>query len=189
MRFTELNKEQFSQLLNILGACEDSKLWTTDKTAKEAVETCYRGDWLLWLYKKIAPNNIQQLTLAKGHSANTVRDLMKDERSKKAVDAAIAFGEGNITLEELNAAADAAYVYASTTAGHSDADAHASTAAHASADDHDSTAAAAAAHASVAYAYAAIYDVDAKQKNRLLTANVCRKYLQFDEIEIDIELV
>ena len=47
------------------------------------------------------PKNLRELTLAKGHCANTVRHLMKDQRSIDAVDAAIAFGEGKITKEEL----------------------------------------------------------------------------------------
>ena len=63
---------------------------------------------MLWFYRKQYPENIKELTLAKGHCANTVRHLMKDPRSLAAVDAAIAFGEGRITEEELTAAASAA---------------------------------------------------------------------------------
>ena len=63
---------------------------------------------MLWLARKL---NIDKrvLTLAKGHCANTVRHLMKDERSIAAVDMAIKYGEGNATDSELAAAADAAY--------------------------------------------------------------------------------
>ena len=62
----------------------------------------------MWLFRKTNPDNLQQLTLAKGHCANTVRHLIKDKRSLKAIDAAIAFGNGTITKKELAAAADAA---------------------------------------------------------------------------------
>jgi len=59
------------------------------------------------------PDNLRELTLAKGHCANTVRHLMKDERSIAAVDAAIAFGEGKISADELESAyAAAAYAAA-----------------------------------------------------------------------------
>ena len=97
-------------LLIKLNACQDAKDWAADKSWKEIFETCHRGDWLLWLFQKTNPNDLQLLTLAKGHCTNTVRHLLKDERSIKAVDVAIAFGEGKASREELDAAyAAAAY--------------------------------------------------------------------------------
>jgi hypothetical protein len=153
MKLLEMNPEQFSALLDNLNACEPAKEWAKGKSAAEVIETCYRGDWLLWIYKKVAPTELQRLTLAKAHCANTVRHLMRDGRSIKAVDAAIAFGEGRITREELNAAAAA------------DAAAYAAYAAYAAA------------------AYAADADA-ARTKNRLLTANICRQYLMFAEVEV-----
>ena len=96
-------------LLNSLNACQEAKDWAENKTWKEVYETCPRGDWLLWLFKKVNPDDLQLLTLAKGHCANTIRYLMKDSRSIKAVDSAILFGENKITKEELKAAYDAAY--------------------------------------------------------------------------------
>jgi hypothetical protein len=95
-------------LLIKLGACQDAKDWAADKSWKEIFETCHRGDWLLWLFQKTNPNDLQVLTLAKGHCANTIRHLIKDERSIKAIDVAIAFGEGKASLEELPSAAAAA---------------------------------------------------------------------------------
>lgn len=126
----------FKQLLEDLGACTDAREWAGGKTIEQVVSECHRGDWLLWLAQKIYIDK-QQLTLAKGLCANTVRHLMKDERSIKAVDTAIAYGNGFATDEELNAAADAA------------AD---------------------------AYAYAADA-ADARQKNRMQTADICREVL------------
>jgi hypothetical protein len=65
---------------------------------KEAWETCKRGDWMLWIAKKLNVD-LLKLTTAKALCANTVRHLMKDERSIKAVDAAILFGQGKATRE------------------------------------------------------------------------------------------
>ena len=103
----------FQELLIELNACESAREWAEGKTWAEAYNTCYRGDWLLWLFARTNPDDLQRLTLAKGHCANTVRHLMKDERSIKAVDIAIAFGEGRATIEELKVAyAAAAYAAA-----------------------------------------------------------------------------
>lgn len=98
----------FKDKLIELNACKSAITWVGDKTLTEAWEKCERGDWMLWLYSKLYPENIRELTLAKGHCSNTVRHLMKDERSIKAVDSAIAFGEGKITKEQLRLVAYAA---------------------------------------------------------------------------------
>jgi hypothetical protein len=168
----------FNQYLKSVNACKPNVEWAGNKTIEEVVATCHRGDWLLWLAKK-CDIGLQPLTLAKGHCANTVRHLMNDERSIRAVDVAIAFGEGKATREELDAAhaasADAAVV----------ADADASYAAAATYPDAAAYAAdaayyAAAAHAAAnAAAYAAAYaatNADAAA-NRLQTADICRKYI------------
>lgn len=95
------------QLLIELDACSEAIKWAGDKTIEEVVEQCHRGDWLLWLAANV-DIGLKPLILAKGHCANTVRHLMKDERSIKAVDVAIAFGEGRATRKKLDdAAADA----------------------------------------------------------------------------------
>ena len=156
----------FKELLIELRACSEAREWAEDKTIEQVVEQCHRGDWLLWLARKV-DIGLQPLTLAKGHCANTVRHLMKDESSIKAVDIAIAFGEGKATREELEAAAyaagDAAYAYAAyAAAAAGDADAYAAAAAYAYAAADD------------AYAEAAVY---AKKENQIQTANICRKYI------------
>jgi hypothetical protein len=104
-----MTKEDFQELLIKLNACESGKEWAEGKTWEEFYNTCHRGDWLLWLFTRTNKNDLQLLTLTKGHCANTVRHLMTDERSIAAVDAAIAFGEGKITKKELDATANAAY--------------------------------------------------------------------------------
>jgi hypothetical protein len=146
----------FNQYLQSKDACEPAVEWAENKTIEEVVATCHRGDWLLWLAKK-CDIGLQPLTLAKGHCANTVRHLMKDERSINAVDVAIAFGEGKATREELDAAyaASVAYAYA----------------------DADAAAAAAANAASAFPANAATNAAAADAADFLQTADICRKYI------------
>ena len=141
----------FKQYLESLKACDNAIEWAGDKPIEQVVAECHRGDWLLWLAKKCGVE-LQPLTLAKGHCANTVRHLMTDERSVKAVDVAIAFGEGRATRDELDAAADAA----------ADAACYAAYAAYAAAD-------------AAANAYSAAYAI--AHTNQQQTADICRKYI------------
>jgi hypothetical protein len=175
------------ELLIELEACSEAREWAADKTWKEIYTTCHRGDWLLWLFKKTNPDDLQLLTLTKGHCVNTVRHLMKDERSIKAIDIAIAFGEGKATREELDTAAAAAYAnypayaaaatYAAYAAAADDAVVAANSAAASAAyAADDAVVAANSAAASAAYAaYAAV-----KKHNQQLTADICRKYLPIE---------
>jgi hypothetical protein len=183
----------FKEQLLEIRACEEAVAWVGDKTLEQAWNECHRGDWMLWIYRRSTNYNLQTLTLAKGHCANTVRHLMKDERSKKAVDVAIAFGKGNATHEELNAdatyaaAAYAAYAAAAAAAAYAAyadaAYADAAYAAYAAAADaaYAAAAADAAAYAAAAdAAYAAAADADrqtARKDNQQATADICRKYL------------
>ncbi len=154
------------QYLQSVEACEPAVEWAGNKTIDEVVATYHRGDWLLWLAKK-CDIGLQPLTLAKGHCANTVRYLMNDERSIKAVDIAIAFGEGKATRQELDAAAAAAD--AAADAAYAAADAAYAVAV--------AVADAAYAAADAAYADAAADAAAADAANRLQTADICRKYI------------
>ena len=174
-------------ILKKLNACEESIDWVKDRTIEQAINECERGDWMLWLFNKLFPDDLQLLTLAKGHCANTVRHLMTDERSIKAVDTAIAFGDGRATREELDAAASAASAafasasaafaaFAYSTSAYSTY-AAAAYAAFASASYAASAYAASAYSTYAAAAYAAADDDDAKKNNQKQTADICRKYL------------
>ena len=125
-------KKTLKEFLKKNNACEHGYLFAKDLTLEEFLATCHRGDWILWLFAKSNPKSIRELTLAKGHCVNTVRHLMEDERSLRAVDVAIAFGEGRATKEELDstyAAADAAVpAYAAADASYAAADAAADSA-------------------------------------------------------------
>jgi len=151
----------FKEQLENINACEEALNWVKDKTLQEAFTTCERADWMLWAYAKLYPDNLRELTLAKGHCANTVRHLMKDDRSIAAVDAAINYGNGIITLDELNAAATSAYAAAYIAA----------TSAYAAAyTDADATTAIYAAAATAASAAA-------RKQSLKEQADICRKYL------------
>ncbi len=184
------------QLLEKLNACEEAREWAGDKSWEEVYTTCHRGDWLLWLFAKTNPKDLRLLTLAKGHCANTVRLLMADQRSIDAVDAAIAFGEGRIGVEELKDAASAAAYAASYAAAYAASAAVYAVAAHA-ADAASYAAAYAAAYAASAAAYAASatyaaahtsYDASAaacaKEENQKLTADIVRKYIPIEKFNI-----
>ena len=179
------------ELLKKLNACQLAREWADDKTIEEIWATCHRGDWMLWLARKLDIDK-RVVTLAKGHCANTARHLMKDKRSIAAVDMAIKYGEGNATDSELAAAADAAYdaadaayaydaafaadafaAYAAADAADAYADAYVAADAAAYADAY--AAAAYAAYATDADAYAAA--AAAKKNNQQQTADICRQYL------------
>ena len=155
-------KKTLKEFLEKNHACKDGFDFAKNLTLEEFLSTCERGDWILWLFAKTNPNSLPELTLAKAHCANTVRELMKDERSIKAVDVAIAFGEGKATRKELDAAA-----FAATFA----ADAAYATAAYANA-------------AYVAYATAravsSLAGNAARKQNEKQTADICRKYLPLE---------
>ena len=176
----------FHELLTELDACEEAIHWARDMTIEQIVEQCPRGDWLLWLASKVKIDH-RKLTLAKGHCANTVRHLMKDERSLNAVDTAIAYGEGKVAYEELAAAsADAAAAYAA----YADADAYAGAAAADAAYAAAYPSAYADAYAGAAAADAAAYCANhAKNQNRKETADICRKYIGQDIIDKVNELL
>lgn len=169
-------------------ACDDGFEFAKDLTLEEFLSTCERGDWILWLFARTNPESLRELTLAKGHCANTVRHIMQDERSLKAVDTAIAFGEGRVTRKELDKAATYARAAADAAAA-ARAVAYAAYAAACSATSSATSAAAcsatsAATSAAVTSAADAASYADAssaaREKNQKLTADICRKYLPIE---------
>ena len=149
------------ELLTELNACNEANGWVSDKNIEDAVKEVERGDWLLWLAKKI-DIPIKPLTLAKARCAKTVIHLMKDQRSIDAVNLAEKYGlTDEISDDDLKNAADAAAYY--------DAAADAAAYYAASAD--------AAADAAAYYAASAAADDAAKTKNQLQTAYICREIL------------
>lgn len=88
----------------------------TQKSSTEAWMNCQRGDWMLWIAKQLNVDD-KALTMAKAMCAKQVEHLMKDQRSKDALQACFDYVNGKITREELNAAAAyAAAAYAAAAA-------------------------------------------------------------------------
>jgi hypothetical protein len=111
---------------------EGLEYYETNSSFEEAWNDCERGDWMLWIAKKLEVDD-RLLTKAKALCANTVRHLMKDIRSTAAIDAALRYANGEISRKELDeysayaaydAAYDAAYAaYAAADAAYAAADA------------------------------------------------------------------
>ena len=148
------------------------------ETFEQAWNACPRGDWMLWIAQKAGADK-RLITLAKGRCAETVIHLMKYERSINAVNAAIAYGNGEINDKQLAAAAAAAYAaYAAADAAYA---ADAADAADDDAADAAAAAYAAAVAADAAAAAAADAAADAKKENQQKTADICREVLT-DEV-------
>ena len=95
--------------LEKLNACPDAIEYVkTQKSTKSAWKNCERGDWMLWLAKKLNVND-RKLTLAKARCADQVRHLMKDQRSIDTLDACYKYARGEISRKELNVYSDNAY--------------------------------------------------------------------------------
>ena len=104
-----------------LGACEYAVEWAGQyKTPKEAWANCEDGSWMLWLLGKLAgepgSDSRRPLVLATCECARLALPYVKkgDKRPLKAIEVAEqwAKGEGNITLEDVRAAAFSAASYA-----------------------------------------------------------------------------
>jgi hypothetical protein len=182
-----MNAENFSNLLRRLEACHAARIWAEGKDFQTVYDNCYRGDWLLWLFSETNPDDLQLLTLVKGHCAATVKHLMKDERSIKAVEAAILYGGGNITWEELNDAASAAYIatdaaYIATDAAYIAAADAAYTAANT-----DYSYVPAEYSATAAFMAAQVFEqsTEARAKNQKETADIFRKFIPIEKINLE----
>ena len=182
-----MKSETFKELLKNKNACKEAIDWAEGKSLEEVWNTCHRGDWMLWLAGKTGWWSDRELSLAKGKCAETVIHLMKDERSRAAVKAAIDYGEGKISREELAAAAaaadaDASYADAATANAAYAADAATANAVY----DANAASYAAAADAADAATANAVYDANAASyaaaaayaANRKITADICRSILK-----------
>jgi len=137
-------------------ACSDAVEWVGTRTIEQAWAECERGDWMLWLAGRIDIDR-KLLVSAACACAEPALAFVRagEDRPRLAIEVARAWCVGTATLDDVRAAAYAAYAYAASSAA---------------------DAASAASYA--AYAYAA---ADATRKeNQQLTADICRQYLPFE---------
>lgn len=172
--------------INQFKPCEDGlEYYNSHPDFETAWNNCERGDWMLWMAKRLNVDD-RVFTLARAHCANTVRHLMKDVRSLDAVDAAIKYGNGEISrvdlieyaIDALSAAVDACAAYAYT---YSYTSYYACTASTSASDETNYNSASCAACAVSSDAIDDVCAFDARESNQKETADICRKYLT-DEV-------
>ncbi len=115
-----------------LHACAEATEWCADKTIDEAWSTCHRADWMLWLAGRVLDRKI--VVRAAVECARTALVHTKDPRPGECLAVVQRWTEGTATIEDVRAAAAAAYAAAAA------ADAAAADAADASASDADASA-------------------------------------------------
>jgi len=154
--------------LKKLNACKEAIFYVqTQKSPAKAWNNCERGDWMLWLAKRMNVDD-KKLTMAKAMCTKQVKHLMKNQRSKDALQACFDYANGKITKKELNIAAyAAAYDYAAAYADAAYAATYAADAAYAAA--YFATNAADAATNVIANA--------ARISSLKKSADICREYL------------
>ncbi len=188
-------KKTLNDFLTKHDGYSDVYKFAKDLTLEEFLDTCNRGDWILWLFAKSNPHSLRELTLAKAHCANTARHLMRNQRSKDAVDIAIKFGEGKATKEEMLMSSYSAYEAYDEVGDADDAFSYAAFAAFAAADEDGlashgysrangarrADAAADAAFATYCEAHGDSWDHSCYEAYIAIglkqTADICRKYL------------
>jgi hypothetical protein len=143
-----------NETLRSLRACDSAIAWSqTQPDAATAWSSCERGDWLLWLAKRVGFDRARLVQAACACARQALQYIPAGEdRPRLAIETAEAWARGEAALADVRRAADAASVYANVTTA-----AYAANAA-----THAADAAAAAANAAyAAYAAAAADAADA----------------------------
>ena len=94
-----------------LGACEEARLWATDKDAAAIWATCPHTDWMIWWIDAAKPDGYERdLRLIAADIAESVlpiyeRDYPGDDRPRKAIAAAaVAWAEWQEKADALEPA-------------------------------------------------------------------------------------
>ena len=111
MKTIKVAKNQsFRSLLIALHACsgpDSAMAWIGHKSLRCAYRTCQRGDWMLWLAGKSAIDR-KMLVRAACDCARLAWEL-QDTAGHAAIETAEAWCHGEATIEQVRAAAYAAY--------------------------------------------------------------------------------
>lgn len=107
----------FQEQLKQLNACAEATDWVGSKSLSQAWKECPRGDWLLWLAGEV---NVDRRLIVEAacRCAESVIGLVPagEDRPIRAIEAARAWIVGEATLDEVRAAAGAAYAAAARAA-------------------------------------------------------------------------
>ena len=172
-----------------LSACREAVVWLGERDLATAWAECERADFMLWYAAKRCDR--KAVVLAACACARTALKYIPEgeERPRLAIETAEAWTRGEATIEQVRAAADAAYAYAYDAAAAAYAYASAA-AASAAADDRaygdaarDAAAAAAYADAAAAYAAYASYAADNRDKALAEMADIVRGIITVEMLE------
>ena len=120
---------KLQDMLSEMNACGDAESWVSKRTLKQAWTKCERADWMLWLVgkmcehpqrKKLGWPTRKQVVLAACDCAETSLRFVPDgeERPAGAIRVTRAWCHGRATLQQVCAAADAAYAAAGAAASY-----------------------------------------------------------------------
>jgi hypothetical protein len=94
--------------LRLLGAGDDAVKWAADKTFEQAYIECKRGDRMLWLAAKLFPR--ARVVLAACDCAEQgLRYAPGEDRLRVALDDGRRWARGELTMEQMRAAYQAAF--------------------------------------------------------------------------------
>lgn len=174
--------KNFNELLYELDACNQSIIWAGKKTIEEVVQTCHRGDWLLWLADELCLSK-RKITLAKARCAKTIIHLLENQTAINAIHKAEEFGLGKCSKETLKIYANKvnALLY-SYNFKHIDYNVRLATNCASYAADYDTCSSNVANISSKIISTAAIHNkkqdyIEVRIKNQEETADICRKIL------------
>ena len=96
------------EILTKLGACPNAIAWIGDMTPAEGWERCERGDWMLWFAVMIGVDRkiVVRTTCACGRQSLQYVPAGEDQ-PRITIETTEKWCDGNATLEEVIAAADA----------------------------------------------------------------------------------
>ena len=97
-------------LLTRLDACREAREWAAGKTLEQAWAECPRGDWMLWLAGLLDIDRKVLVQAACACARLALPHVPESEtRPLKAIETAEAWTRGEATIEDVRAAADAAW--------------------------------------------------------------------------------
>ncbi len=102
-----------SALFTRLDACHEAREWAAGKTLEQAWAECPRGDWMLWLAGMLDVDRKVLVRAACACARLALPHVPAGElRPLKSIEAAEAWTRGEATIEDVRAAADAAWAAA-----------------------------------------------------------------------------